>query len=79
MAMYDENGKPKPGAWGKLGEAMAAPIRGIRDYQGVGRRLFSVQQMPQGTLPLYDKEAEAEPTRTFHSSGPRLRPFDPLW
>lgn len=38
-----------------LGQAMANPIRRNLDYQGVGRKALIVDPLPQGALPVYDK------------------------
>lgn len=35
-----------------LGAVMAAPIRRTLDYQGIGRRIFDIQVMPDGAIPL---------------------------
>ena len=29
------------------------------DYQGIGRKLFVVDPLPQGALPIYDKDIDA--------------------
>ncbi len=41
-----------------LAQSMAAPLRRTRDYQSVGRRTFLVEQMPQGAIPVYDRDPE---------------------
>ena len=35
------------------------PIRISLDYQGVGRKLLVVDPLPQGALPVYDKDVDA--------------------
>jgi hypothetical protein len=42
-----------------LAQAMANPIRISLDYQGVGRKLLVVDPLPQGALPVYDKDVDA--------------------
>lgn len=39
-----------------LAQAMANPIRTSLDYQGIGRKLLVVDPLPQGALPVYDKD-----------------------
>ncbi len=41
-----------------LAQAMANPIRMSLDYQGVGRKLLVVDPLPQGALPVYDKDVK---------------------
>jgi len=41
-----------------LGQAMANPIRRNLDYQGVGRKALVVDPLPQGALPVYDKDVD---------------------
>lgn len=41
-----------------LGQAMANPIRRNLDYQGVGRRVLVVDPLPQGALPVYDRDID---------------------
>lgn len=36
------------------------PIRISLDYQGVGRKLLVVDPLPQGALPVYDKDVDAK-------------------
>ncbi|MNB85422.1 Phage capsid family protein [compost metagenome] len=43
-----------------LAQAMANPIRISLDYQGVGRKLLVVDPLPQGALPVYDKDVDAK-------------------
>lgn len=40
----------------RLAQAMVAPLRARMDYQSVGRRAFLVEQLPQGALPVYDRD-----------------------
>jgi hypothetical protein len=39
-----------------LASSMIAPIRRSLDYQGIARKVFAVQQLPQGAAPVYDKD-----------------------
>jgi len=41
-----------------LAQAMANPIRRNLDYQGVGRKALRVDPLPQGALPVYDKDID---------------------
>jgi hypothetical protein len=41
-----------------LGQAMANPIRRNLDYQGVGRKALVVDPLPQGALPVYDRDID---------------------
>lgn len=43
-----------------LAQAMANPIRMSLDYQGVGRKLLVVDPLPQGALPVYDKDVDVK-------------------
>jgi hypothetical protein len=52
QAMHTENGKVA------LGQAMANPIRRNLDYMGVGRKALVVDPLPQGALPIYDKDID---------------------
>ena len=42
----------------KLATSMQQPLRARRDYTSVGRKAFLVEQLPDGALPDYDKDAE---------------------
>lgn len=42
----------------KLAASMTQPLRGYRSYRGVGRRVFTVEPLPDGALPLYDREPD---------------------
>jgi len=39
-----------------LAEAMVAPIRREMNYQGIGRRLLMVEELPQGALGRYERD-----------------------
>jgi hypothetical protein len=43
-----------------LASAMANPIRMSLDYQGIGRKLLVVDPLPQGALPVYDRDVDAK-------------------
>lgn len=40
----------------KLAASMIQPLRLRRDYTSVGRKAFLVEQLPDGALPIYDKD-----------------------
>ena len=40
----------------KLAQSMANPIRRNLDYQGIARKLFPIQQLPDGASLIYDKD-----------------------
>lgn len=42
----------------KLAASMVQPLRLRRDYTAVGRKTFLVEQLPDGALPIYDKDPE---------------------
>ena len=42
----------------KLAASMIQPLRQRRDYTSVGRKAFYVEQLPDGALPIYDKDAD---------------------
>ena len=41
----------------RLAASMTQPLRIRRDYTSVGRKTFLVEQLPDGALPYYDKDA----------------------
>jgi hypothetical protein len=41
-----------------LGQAMANPIRKNLDYQGVARKALVVDPLPQGALPIYERDID---------------------
>lgn len=53
LALNDQQGRVA------LANAMANPIRVTLDYQSIGRKLLMVDPLPQGALPVYDKDIEA--------------------
>jgi len=42
----------------KLAASMIQPLRLRRDYSAVGRKTFLVEQLPDGALPIYDKDPD---------------------
>jgi hypothetical protein len=42
----------------KLAASMTQPLRTRRDYASVGRKTFLVENLPDGALPLYDKDPD---------------------
>ena len=42
----------------KLAASMIQPLRKRRDYSSVVRKAFMVEQLPDGALPIYDKDPE---------------------
>ena len=42
----------------KLAASMTQPLRSRRDYTSVGRKTFLVEQLPDGALPIYDKDPD---------------------
>lgn len=42
----------------KLASSMNQPLRSRRDYFGVARKTFYVEQLPDGALPIYDKDPD---------------------
>jgi len=42
----------------KLAASMTQPLRLRRDYMAVGRKTFLVEQLPDGALPIYDKDPD---------------------
>ena len=42
----------------KLAASMTQPLRTRRDYMSVGRKTFLVEELPDGALPIYDKDPE---------------------
>jgi HK97 family phage major capsid protein len=42
----------------RLASSMIQPLRARRDYSSVGRKAFFVEQLPDGALPIYDKDPD---------------------
>jgi HK97 family phage major capsid protein len=42
----------------KLAASMTQPLRLRRDYTAVGRKTFLVEELPDGALPIYDKDPD---------------------
>lgn len=59
-----------------LAQAMANPIRRNLDYQGIARRALVVDPLPQGALPVYDRDIDVTAVViSGHGSGPESRVF----
>ena len=59
-----------------LGQAMATPIRRNLDYSGVGRKALVVDPLPQGALPVYDRDIDvAAVVISSNGSAPESRVF----
>lgn len=41
-----------------LAQSMVAPIRRSLDYQGIARKVFTIEPLPQGAIPYYFKGDE---------------------
>jgi hypothetical protein len=59
-----------------LAQAMANPIRRNLDYQGLARRALVVDPLPQGALPVYDRDIDvAAVVISSNGTGPESRVF----
>lgn len=45
-----------PNGLKRVAYAMTGPLKELLDYHGIGRRLLKVDPIPQGELPIYDKD-----------------------
>lgn len=45
-----------PNGLKRVAYAMQAPLKELLDYHGIGRRLLKVDPIPQGEVPIYDKD-----------------------
>lgn len=45
-----------PNGLQRVAYAMQAPLKELLDYQAIGRRLLKVDPIPQGEIPVYDKD-----------------------
>lgn len=63
-----------PGGRQKLAASMAAPLRARRDYTAVGRKLFPVESIPDGALPIYDKDPGCDRRVRPSEEGGRTHP-----
>ena len=54
----------------RLAVAMAQPLQRRLDYQSVARSAFMVEQLPEGALPIYNREAVGVPHTTSAFSSP---------
>lgn len=70
QAIHSEAGKIA------LGQAMATPIRRNLDYMGVGRKALVPDPLPQGALPVYDRDIDVSAvTVSSNGSVPESRVF----
>lgn len=70
QALNSESGKIA------LGQAMANPIRRNLDYMGVGRKALVVDPLPQGALPVYDRDIDVRAVVvSSNGSAPESRVF----
>ena len=59
-----------------LGQAMANPIRRNLDYQGVARKALVIDPLPQGALPVYDRDIDvAAVVVSSNGTAPESRVF----
>lgn len=42
----------------KIAATIQEPLRKLRDYQAIGRKCFFVDELPDGTLPIYDMDID---------------------
>jgi hypothetical protein len=42
----------------RLAASMISPLRQRRDYTSCARKAFYVEQLPDGAMPVYDKDPE---------------------
>lgn len=75
--LIDSEGKARKRAritgMAALAASMIAPLRRQLNYQGLARKVFHIQQIPQGALPIYDKDVEV--TKCFDDFTPPPRQF----
>src|SRR3990172_6811646 len=45
-----------PNGLKRVAYAMQGPLKELLDYHGIGRRLLKVDPIPQGEIPIYDKD-----------------------
>jgi hypothetical protein len=50
----------------QLAATLANPLRQRMDYQGISRRTFMVEQLPDGALPIYDRDLGVADIVTAH-------------
>ena len=59
-----------------LAQAMANPIRRNLDYQGIARRALVVDALPQGALPVYDRDIDVSAVVvSSNGTGPESRVY----
>lgn len=44
----------------RIAKAMSQPLKQNLDYEGIGRKLLKVEELPQNDFPIYDKDLPAE-------------------
>ena len=44
----------------RIASSMQQPLRERRDYSAVGRKTFEVEELPDGALPIYDKDPQVK-------------------
>lgn len=42
----------------KIAATVQEPLRKLRDYQAIGRKAFFIDELPDGTLPIYDMDPD---------------------
>lgn len=42
----------------KIAATIQEPLRKLRDYQAIGRKAFFIDELPDGTLPIYDQDPD---------------------
>lgn len=47
-----------PDARMRLAMSMIQPLRTRLDYHAISRKVFSIQQLPPGALPVYDRDPD---------------------
>jgi len=55
-----------PSGKAKLAAAMIQPLRTNIDYNGLARKMFSVEQLPEGALPIYDIDVSSIVLENFN-------------
>ncbi len=63
-----------PNGRARLAASMMAPIRRPRDYSGIARRMLLVDPLPEGALPIYDRDPlpNVPPDMIFFASDPEF-------
>lgn len=53
----------------RLAFAMTEPLRQRLDYKGIGRKFLEVDELPQGEVPVYDRDFPEEPAVKISARG----------